>query len=131
MGASGRGLSAPRPALPTPNAQAATAHLPSSSPSSERSGPWHGYAERRDGDLSGAGFVRAAGRSDAAGAADLRGPPQDGPTTAGPDAGDRVWHDQQGAGAGTSGAEATSKVTRGVTAATAGLPVAQRAEAQA
>lgn len=81
-GASGRGLSAPRPPLPTPNAQAATAHLPSSSPSSERSGPWHGYAERRDGDLSGAGFVRAAGRSDAAGAADLRGPPQDGPTTA-------------------------------------------------
>lgn len=57
--------------------------------------------------------------------------PKTGRLRPGPDAGDRVWHDQQGAGAGTSGAEATSKVAQGVTAATAGLPVAQRAEAQA
>lgn len=57
--------------------------------------------------------------------------PRTGRLRPGPDAGDRVWHNQQGAGAGTSGAEATSKVARGVTAATAGLPVAQRAEAQA
>lgn len=91
------------------------------------------YAERRDGDLSGVRLVGTAGRRDAVGA-DLRGPPS-------PDAGDRVSRDRQGgwgpksrgprASASTLGAKATSKVARGVTAATARLPVAQRAEAQA
>lgn len=60
-GVSGRGLSALGPPLPATYAPAVRAHLRFSPPSSKRSGSWHGYAERRDGDLSAVGFVRTPG----------------------------------------------------------------------